>query len=374
MANESSRTRSGAFNPYSTGKVIAGEHSSGFKGGNGRNDGLFRRFLRNGRATAARLRNKTDGLLHACSFFCLASPAGIIGAAEFVSFFFRIMTPTPPDPLATQHDSFPDPHAQAPEDPTFQLREENRALRELLAAQAQAALPSRKPGLLRRLGWLLISAPGAALVGARRLLRRESSRPISGKRLGRATLTVLYTLAIYGALVLLVVSWTSPNTPRSGSTAAGPVRMPLAPLPAIEAAPESVPSDPVPATLEQAPAPSETAPATAPPDSAPVPVVAPEHAPGQPQSATPAHQEHATAPRPVEQTSEAPASGPQPTLRVTEIPAQDPLAWVGGLQSELARCATLGFFERPDCAWAARKQYCEPHRAWGTIKECPNRP
>ncbi|CAB3926949.1 hypothetical protein LMG26858_05945 [Achromobacter anxifer] len=284
------------------------------------------------------------------------------------------MTPTPPDPLANQHDSSPDPHTQAPEDPTFRLREENRALRELLAAQAQAALPPRQPGLLRRLGWMLISAPGAALVGWRRLLGRESSRPISGKRVGYATLTVLYTLAIYGALVLLVVSWSSPSTPRTGSTAAGPVRMPLAPLPAMEAAPESAPSDPAPVTHEQAPASPDSMPATVPPESVPTPDVAPEQAPSQPQSAAPTHHEHATAPRPAEQTAEAPASGPRSTLRVTEIPAQDPLAWVGELKSELARCATLGFFERPDCAWAARKQYCEPHRAWGTIKECPNRP
>lgn len=284
------------------------------------------------------------------------------------------MTPTPPDPLATQHDSSPDPHVQVPEDPTFQLREENRALRELLAAQAQAALPTRKPGLLQRLVWSLISAPGGALVGWRRLLRRESSRPISGKRLGCATLTVLYTLAIYGALVLLVVSWTSPNTPRSGSTAAGPVRMPLAPLPPMEAAPEPGPLGSAPAMIEQLPPQPESTPAATSSGSAPASSVAAEHTGGQPQSTAPAHQELPTAPRPLEQTAETPVSSPRPTLRITEIPAQGPWAWVDELKSELARCATQGFFERPDCAWAARNQYCEPHRAWGTIKECPNRP
>ncbi|CAB5515726.1 hypothetical protein [Achromobacter anxifer] len=257
---------------------------------------------------------------------------------------------------------------------TQRLREENRALRELLVAQAQAAPPQQEAGLLRRLGWWLISAPGAVLVGWRSLLGREEGRPITSKRVGYATLTVIYTLAIYGALVLLVVSWSSPSTPRSGSTAAGPVRMPLTPSPTMEAASESVPSDPAKATVEPAPAPSESTAGTVPPDSVPAPDVAPEHAPGQAQSATPTRQEHAGASRPVEQAAEPPASAPRSTLRVTEIPAQDPLAWVGELKSELARCATLGFFERPDCAWAARKQYCEPHRAWGTIKECPNRP
>ncbi|GFN25864.1 hypothetical protein ADE_15620 [Achromobacter denitrificans] len=59
---------------------------------------------------------------------------------------------------------------------------------------------------------------------------------------------------------------------------------------------------------------------------------------------------------------------------MTEIPAEDPLAWLGELRRELARCAELGFFERPDCAWEARKQFCEPRRAWGTVQECPTRP
>ena len=120
------------------------------------------------------------------------------------------MTATPPDPLATQHDSTTDPHDEEPEDAqTSRLREENRALRELLAAQVQASIP--RPSLAKRLGWWLITAPGAALVGWRSLLGREDAEPMTGKRVGYATLTVLYTLAIYGALVLLVVSWSTPN-------------------------------------------------------------------------------------------------------------------------------------------------------------------
>ena len=113
------------------------------------------------------------------------------------------MTATPSDPLATQHDSTPDRNDQTPAD-AQRLLEENRALRELLAAQVSAQLP-RPPGPLRRLAWWLISAPGATLVRWRSLLGREDAPPITGRRVGWATLTTLYTLAIYGALVLLVV-------------------------------------------------------------------------------------------------------------------------------------------------------------------------
>ncbi|WZB65613.1 hypothetical protein WJ971_23835 [Achromobacter xylosoxidans] len=153
------------------------------------------------------------------------------------------MTTTPPDPLATRHDGTTDPDDQAPVDVhTQRLREENRALRELLAAQVQASIP-RPPGPLKRLGWWLISAPGAALVGWRSLLGREDATPITGKRVGYATLTVLYTLAIYGALVLLVVSWSTPDAGRTGASAAGPVRVPLGAPPGV--GPEAArPSDP----------------------------------------------------------------------------------------------------------------------------------
>jgi len=90
-----------------------------------------------------------------------------------------------------------------------------------------------------------------------------------------------------------------------------------------------------------------------------------------------------TAPAPSASTERATASapiarpaptGPQSTLRITEIPAPDPMAWVTALDRELAQCAELGFFERPECAWAARKQYCEPNQGWGKVKECPAQP
>ncbi|MCO7636870.1 hypothetical protein NJI34_08775 [Pseudomonas sp. S 311-6] len=48
--------------------------------------------------------------------------------------------------------------------------------------------------------------------------------------------------------------------------------------------------------------------------------------------------------------------------------------WQAALRRELQVCAdTMGFFERPSCAWAARRKYCEPNNAWGTIRECPER-
>ncbi|MGN6658373.1 MAG: hypothetical protein ACTHKN_05215, partial [Achromobacter mucicolens] len=104
-------------------------------------------------------------------------------------------------------------------------------MRELLAAQVHASLPRQDPGWARRLGWWLISAPGAALVGWRSLFGRDDGEPITRRSVGCAAVTVIYTLAIYGALVLLVVSWNSPNTATSGSTAASPVRVPLTPQP-----------------------------------------------------------------------------------------------------------------------------------------------
>jgi len=269
------------------------------------------------------------------------------------------MTTSPRDPHTPQPGSTAAPD-QAPEDEqTRRLREENRALRELLAAQVQATLPPRKPKLLRRLGWGLISAPGAMLVGWRKLLGRDEARPITGKRVGYATLTMLYTLAIYGALVLLVVSWSSPNTPSSGAAEAGPQRVPLIP-------PEPVLPEPLPLT------------------AAPEAIVEPEThtaTPAQPAAAAP-EPPSSTAPVPAAEPHTAPTpepaedapTGPRSTLRITEIPAHNPWAWLNVLRGELARCAQLGFFERPDCAWEARKQFCEPHQAWGTVKECPSRP
>lgn len=293
------------------------------------------------------------------------------------------MTTKPPDPLATRHDGTTDQDDQAPVDPhTQRLREENRALRELLAAQVQASIP-RPPGPLKRLGWWLISAPGAALVGWRSLLGREHAAPITGKRVGYATLTVLYTLAIYGALVLLVVSCSTPNAGRSGASAAGPMRVPLAPL---DAGPAPLRQPGATARPDAAPPPANTPPA------APTPTVQ-EHASGSastPQdAATPRDDTPAPgrtdAPSPAATTPSASAREaatphatapalPKPTLRITEIPAENPHAWVDSLKAELARCATLGFFERPDCAWAARKQYCGPNQGWGAVKECPAQP
>ncbi|QYJ23702.1 hypothetical protein KYT87_11060 [Achromobacter sp. ES-001] len=293
------------------------------------------------------------------------------------------MTATPPDPLATQHDSNTDLEDQAPVDAqTLRLREENRALRDLLAAQVHAALPqpAREAGGSRRLCWWLISAPGAALVGWRRLLSRDDALPITGRRVGSATLTVLYTLAIYGALVLLIVSWNAPNNGITGATAASPVRVPLMPPTALPA--DEPPSEWEPDALAS---PALTAP-EAPPKPDPASGAKLEtKAEAKPEAATPAADESATtavalpASRPESRTAAdttpAPAiSGPHSTLRVIEIPARDPLAWVKGLQTELSRCAELGFFDRPDCAWAARNQFCEANHGWGIVNECPARP
>lgn len=265
------------------------------------------------------------------------------------------MTATPPDPLATQHDGNTDRDDQAPADAqTLRLREENRALRELLAAQVHAALPppAPEPGGFRRVCWWLISAPGAALVGWRRLLGRDDAPPITGRRVGSATLTVLYTLAIYGALVMLVVSWNAPNNGITGATAASPVRVPLIPPPAL---PNEKPSGD---SGADALAPATDAPAA---PAAQAPTQQPEIPPSAQSSNT------GDLPPPA-------ASGPHSMLRITVIPAEDPLAWVTTLQSELDRCATLGFFDRPDCAWRARDKFCEPNHGWGVVKECPSRP
>lgn len=284
------------------------------------------------------------------------------------------MTTTPPDPLATRHDGTTDPDDQAPVDAhTQRLRDENRALRELLAAQVQASIP--RPGLFKRLGWALISAPGAALVGWRSLIGREDATPITGKRVGYATLTVLYTLAIYGALVLLVVSWSTPNAARTGVHAAGPVRVPLD---APQGAGQEPASPTAPANGNSGDGAATPSKETEPP---PAPAQAPHGAPQEddPETTVPAGHADSPAARPATPAgaNAAPAAtpgAPKPTLRITEIPAENPLAWLDSLKTELARCASLGFFDRPDCAWAARKQYCGPNRGWGAVKECPPQP
>lgn len=309
------------------------------------------------------------------------------------------MTATPPDPLATQHDGTPDPDGQGPADTrTQRLQEENRALRELLAAQVHASLPRQDPGWVRRLGWWLISAPGAALVGWRSLFGRDDGEPITRRSVGCAAVTVIYTLAIYGALVLLVVSWNSPNTATSGSTAASPVRVPLTPQPTqppesdaankrAAPAPEGRQEDKATDSSSDRPAPdasssaadrpatdaassasNQAAPASSAPDHADGASSAADHAAPAAASAEPARA--AASPS----SSEQAPTGPQPSLRITVIPAPDPMAWVAALDGELERCAELGFFERPECAWAARKQFCEPNQGWGKVKECPAQP
>ncbi|MFJ3460821.1 hypothetical protein [Achromobacter spanius] len=303
------------------------------------------------------------------------------------------MTATPPDPLATQHDGTPDQDDQGPVDTqTLRLREENRALRELLAAQVQASLPRQEPGWFKRLCWWLISAPGAALVGWRSLFGRDDAEPMTRRRVGCATVTVIYTLAIYGALVLLVVSWNSPNTAPSGATSASPVRVPLTPLPPLP--PESATAGSAGAASSdrdlaekkaesESPALGSSSEASAGADRAGASSATPEPRPGAstPPALAPAASDRAASAASAAATdrstpiasSNEPAA-PQSTLRITEIPATDPQAWVAALDGELARCAELGFFERPDCAWTARKHYCEPNQGWGKVKECPAQP
>ncbi len=309
------------------------------------------------------------------------------------------MTATPPDPLATQHDGTPDPDGQGPADTrTQRLQEENRALRELLAAQVHASLPRQDPGWVRRLGWWLISAPGAALVGWRSLFGRDDGEPITRRSVGCAAVTVIYTLAIYGALVLLVVSWNSPNTATSGSTAASPVRVPLTPQPTQppesdaankraapapegrqeEKATDSASDRPAPDASSTAADQPETDAAASPSNQAAPASSAPDRADAAPSAADRAAPAAASA-EPARaaaspSSSERTPTGPQPSLRITVIPAPDPMAWVAALDGELERCAELGFFERPECAWAARKQFCEPNQGWGNVKECPAQP
>ncbi|UAN03403.1 hypothetical protein [Achromobacter mucicolens] len=319
------------------------------------------------------------------------------------------MTATPPDPLATQHDGTPDPDGQGPADTrTQRLQEENRALRELLAAQVHASLPRQDPGWVRRLGWWLISAPGAALVGWRGLFGRDDGEPITRRSVGCAAVTVIYTLAIYGALVLLVVSWNSPNTATSGSTAASPVRVPLTPLPTqppesdatnkrAAPSPQERQEDKATDSASDRPSPdasfsaadrpetdaassasNQAAPASSAPDHADGASSAADHADGA--SSASDHAAPAAASAEPARAAASPSSaehsptGPQPSLRITVIPAPDPMAWVAALDGELERCAELGFFERPECAWAARKQFCEPNQGWGKVKECPAQP
>ncbi|OZI32293.1 hypothetical protein CAL29_31265 [Bordetella genomosp. 10] len=58
---------------------------------------------------------------------------------------------------------------------------------------------------------------------------------------------------------------------------------------------------------------------------------------------------------------------------VAQSPAAAPADWRDALRSELAQCASLGFFDRPTCSWTARNKYCGPNKAWGTMRECPRK-
>ncbi|KOF52355.1 hypothetical protein AD428_20760 [Achromobacter sp. DMS1] len=272
----------------------------------------------------------------------------------------------------------PDPHSSLPasssaqdgariDEQTRRLQEENQALRELLAAQVQAQLPpARAPHPFKRLGWWLISAPGAAAARWLRTLRRETP-PITGRKLGCATVTVLYTLAIYGALVLLVVYWSTPNVSRVAMPAAHPVPLPLQALPALQA--ESLPPPPAPEAA------GEEAPPTPPPSERP----ARKGRPRPCRTARPRRQARRHAASPAPRRAQNAGGGSFPcrtavTLRITEIPAQTRGPGCGELHQALDACAERGFFERPECAWKARERYCAPHRAWGAVKECPDRP
>jgi hypothetical protein len=72
----------------------------------------------------------------------------------------------------------------------------------------------------------------------------------------------------------------------------------------------------------------------------------------------------------------------QPLIQGVDMPAPQQQAmpgtgakgWQDALRSELAHCASTGFFQRPTCSWNARNKYCAANQAWGTIPECPNRP
>ena len=270
------------------------------------------------------------------------------------------MTATPSDPLATQHDSTPDRNDQTPAD-AQRLLEENRALRELLAAQVSAQLP-RPPGPLRRLAWWLISAPGATLVRWRSLLGREDAPPITGRRVGWATLTTLYTLAIYGALVLLVVYWSTPNSERTGASAASPVRLPLQPLQPLPGLGQEH-ADSAPEEPRHASGASRRRPRPPPRHQHPQSMHRRARHADTPETETPA----TVTPQP------APAPAPVPTLRITEIPAEPRDSWLDALKAELQRCA--GELLRPAGLRLGRTQaILRTNQGWGTVKECPARP
>jgi len=65
-------------------------------------------------------------------------------------------------------------------------------------------------------------------------------------------------------------------------------------------------------------------------------------------------------------------SAPPPAPPVVTGP-QTSGNWESALRQELQACSKLGFFDRPSCAWAARNKYCEPNKAWGRTRDCPDK-
>jgi hypothetical protein len=62
----------------------------------------------------------------------------------------------------------------------------------------------------------------------------------------------------------------------------------------------------------------------------------------------------------------APVRAPPVAPVVTET-------WQQSFKKELARCGSLGFFQRPGCIDSAQNKFCGPNNAWGKLAECPSR-
>ena len=220
----------------------------------------------------------------------------------------------------------------------------------------RAVAPSARRG--PRLAWWLISAPGAALVRWRSLLGREDA-PITGKRVGWATLTVLYTLAIYGALVLLVVYWSTPNSERTGASAASSVRLPLQPC-------------------------SPTGSGTEHADAAPEePRHAPEHESAPPTSPTrhpaprlkrPAAYRHAGDWHPSTATP-PPARCPRPSPRPDHRnPRRTARQLAGCIEGRATTLRGIEFLRPAGLRLGRAHAILRTQPGWGTVKECPARP
>ena len=176
-------------------------------------------------------------------------------------------------------------------------------------------------------GRWLISAPGATLVRWRSLLGREDAPPITGRRVGWATLTTLYTLAIYGALVLLVVL-------EHTQFRSAPARRPPAPCgcrysPCSRCRPGTGTCRQRPGRTRHASGASRRRPRPPPRHQHPQSMHRRARHADTPETETPA----TVTPQP------APAPAPVPTLRITEIPAEPRDSWLDALKAELQRCA-----------------------------------